>query len=143
MKRLSISLVERLERVKSAASVVEDIETCPVCYETELKEGAETTIKLGCSHMFCRDCLFEDFKLKVNSNKLDELICPQALCGKHVTAEEIARVIGQDSDTANKFRQFQADAQVDKDPLLRWCTKPGCKGTAQAKSLDDSVVSCS
>jgi len=42
----------------------------------------------------------------------------------------------------SKYQKFKADALIDKDPLMRWCPKQGCKGTARAESLDAQAVEC-
>jgi len=78
MKTMSLALIERLERVKSAASSNREgqdheAEYCPICYEVELKDGTDDTVKLSCEHKFCRACLMSHMKIKIESNKLEEL----------------------------------------------------------------------
>jgi RING-type zinc-finger len=80
MKTLSLKLLKSFKNSKSEAIENQEIENCPICYEAELDEKNGQTVKLDCGHQFCRNCLFEDAKIKIQSKKLDDLVCPEALC---------------------------------------------------------------
>jgi hypothetical protein len=65
MKRLSLTL---MEKIKSQAEPFKDNqaeEYCPVCYEATIKEGDANTFKFGCNHTFCRECAKASLALKV------------------------------------------------------------------------------
>ena len=142
MKRLSLTL---MEKIKSQAEPFKDNqaeEYCPVCYEATIKEGDANTFKFGCNHTFCRECAKASLALKVQQNQLEMIVCPQALCGHKVTLEEIQNIFNDDPELLKKYETFKSNAEVDKDPLMRWCTKPGCKGFVRGKSLDEKMVQC-
>lgn len=83
-RTMSLKLIEKIRRDSEKKGEIkpdDEEEYCPVCYENPIKEGAEGTHKFTCGHSFCCDCAREQLKLKVESNQLDQLICPQALCG--------------------------------------------------------------
>jgi hypothetical protein len=65
MKRLSLTL---MEKIKSQAEPLKDDqaeEYCAVCYEATIKEGDANTFKFGCNHTFCRECAKASLALKV------------------------------------------------------------------------------
>lgn len=70
------------------------------------------------------------------------IVCPQALCGYKVNQQELEDLFKDDEELLKKYQTFKSNAEVDKDPLMRWCTKPGCKGFVRGVTLDDSVVQC-
>ena len=70
------------------------------------------------------------------------IVCPQALCGYKVTERELEDIFADEPETLTKYRAFKSNAEVDKDPLMRWCTKPGCKGFVRGQTLEDREVQC-
>jgi hypothetical protein len=70
------------------------------------------------------------------------IVCPQALCGYRVTLEEMQIILKDDPELLKKYKSYKNNLGVDSDPLMRWCTKPNCKGFVSGLSLDDQSVQC-
>jgi len=66
--------MKALEGQKKDEKVIE----CPICM-SEIENFAENGYTLSCGHSFCRECLFGDFKNRVEKSikfSLKEQICP-------------------------------------------------------------------
>ena len=45
-------------------------------------------------------------------------------------------------ETLEKLHKFREKKLNEGDPLMRWCTKPGCKGTVRGKHMNERKVKC-
>jgi len=53
------------------------------------------------------------------------------------------KVLFQDEkDQLDKLKEIIAKQEKEADPLMRWCTKPGCSGSMRADDLEAVRVSC-
>ncbi len=50
----------------------------------------------------------------------------------HLYTEEIIKEV-VDEGVFKKFTKFKLQKEIDKDPLVKWCPKPGCEKFIKAK----------
>ena len=47
-----------------------------------------------------------------------------------------------DKALLDKLERFRVKKKEESDFLMRWCTKPGCKGSMRGDSVDTERVTC-
>lgn len=100
------------------------------------------TWEFSCGHRFCLECTREDMKIKIKNNDVDKLMCLQNECGAKVNVLELSKLFEQEPETLKKLRDFIEKQSKEGDPLMRWCTKPGCSGLMKGETLDSKKVTC-
>lgn len=61
-------------------------------------------------------------------------------CEEKFTADDI-RSVGS-KELYEKYLQFKLNIDVDMNPKLKWCPKPGCNRYVEKKSIFQKTVSC-
>ena len=41
-----------------------------------------------------------------------------------------------------KYVRFKDKKELEKDPLVRWCPKPGCESYMRAETSDTAKITC-
>ena len=66
--------------------------------------------------------------------------CDEAVSKKKI--ESIMKVHNVGGDLLEKYERFKEKKANDSDPLIRWCTKPGCDTTIRAENTDATKLTC-
>ena len=150
-------LVKKLSRQLSSQQneIIEEIRpdteeqtTCTICYTNEIIPAPKPihdliTWSFKCGHRFCIDCSRELLKLKIERAEVDNLVCFEFKCLEKVTEDEIKELFkGVEPETFQKYKEFVVKKKVEGDPLMRWCTKPGCTGSMRGDDLNAKKVTC-
>ena len=96
-----------------------------------------------CKHRFCIECCREMLRQHIERAEIKKLICFQHKCGGKVTMDELDKLFKEDEpETLEKMVKFKEKKLNEADPLMRWCTKAGCKGTVRGKHMDERKLQC-
>ena len=104
------SLTDKMKHVQESITTIEqrikgfENETCPICYDDELKDSVITAC---CSHIFCGKCMI---------NCLSRTpVCP--LCRSHVEIKKLKKVVSKKEATAIVSSEEAAPVdQLEKKP---------------------------
>ena len=67
--------------------------------------------------------------MQIERADVDKLVCMEHGCGQKVSEEELEKLFGlNEPEIMEKLQRFKEKKQEEGDMLMRWCTKPGCKG---------------
>jgi len=95
----------------------------------------------NCNHRYCRDCLEQMLKTKINDGKVQDVRCPDPRCNVQIDYNQIRQII-RDNDIFAKYEQFNLKRALESMPDLRWCPRPGCQN-AMIGSPDMPMMICS
>ncbi|KAF9042083.1 hypothetical protein BJ165DRAFT_1349187 [Panaeolus papilionaceus] len=98
---------------------------CAICL-TSLK-GAKC-LQLSCSHIFCRACLEEYWKLCIEEGDVSRVICPEPACvklAKEAGEEEVARVVTEVE--LQRWRWLRDKRDIERDPTVVHCPVAVCQ----------------
>ena len=118
---------------------------CPICYTNELTTDSNDlkTIALDCGHRFCSECTVEMLKQQIERADIDKIKCFDHECLKPILKEKLVEIFkDRNMDLLNKYDRFKDKKDIDSDPLIRWCTKPGCDTHIKAKNRDATKLEC-
>jgi len=59
-----------------------------------------------------------------------------------VPIEVMSKVFEDDQAIMQKLQRFKEKRDLEKDPLVRWCLKPGCEGWVRAPNFKVKKVAC-
>ena len=79
-----------------------------------------------CDHLFCRPCIYEYLKIRIEESQVLTMPCPYDQCNSQILDSEIGKIVS--SELYNKFLRFKKVEELNKEPFLRWCPKPDCEG---------------
>ena len=141
-------LLRKKTSINEDGKVVEP-DYCPICYDSEIQLAPkEITDNMtfeftSCEHRFCKECCRMDLKLKIEEAKIEKLVCPQSDCGKRVLTVELEQLFKKDDpEVLEKFERFREKKLEESDPLLRFCTKPGCEGKMRGENMQAKELTC-
>jgi hypothetical protein len=109
----------------------EQIKTCDICLERK-----EKIARLTCGHSFCEDCLLGYLENRIGGGVV-EIICPESECGKRIEETEIIGWIWRKRELILKYERFKRNRRIEKDPNLRFCSRPGCNEIVSKNIRDD------
>jgi hypothetical protein len=107
--------------------------SCLIC-----QAGDERVTLFGCDHVFCRDCLGEYLRLKVNEAQVLSIRCPQHRCATILAEEVVLKYLPPHS--TDKYKRFRIKAELTKDPHLRWCPRADCEGYCLGSSSHKHLI---
>lgn len=110
-------------------------EECGICLGTQGEKAY-----LSCRHAFCENCLMGYLGSLIADGQV-EITCPQDGCGRRMGEEEVARWIWKKRDLIIKYERFKRNRKIEKDPNLRFCTRPSCNGIV-SKNMRDNFGRC-
>ena len=121
----------------------ENVNYCTICYTNEIKtdgDQATSTIMFECGHAFCTQCTLSQLSQLIGSAELDKIKCFEFDCPKaNISESKLKDILThqlEEKDLWAKFERFRDKKELDKDPLVRYCTKAGCDGYMRGKSLE-------
>ena len=119
---------------------------CPICYTNVITDGLgknkPEAVKLSCEHLFCKECVIEQFKSLISEAKVDKLTCLDFECRKPVEEVTILSLLGDEPDVLEKYKRFKKAKELESDPLIRYCPKAGCAEHMKASSLETEKLQC-
>ncbi|KAH9921958.1 uncharacterized protein BXZ73DRAFT_51599 [Epithele typhae] len=135
---LLLPALEKYSTSTDAARFSQNSYECEVCL-TSIK-GAHC-IMLSCSHVFCRSCLEDFWKLCIKEGEVGRVGCPDPGCvkeHKEATEEEVRRIVTEEEILRWKWLHMKRD--LEKDPTLVHCPMAMCQTPVprQANVEEDS-----
>ena len=88
--------------------------------------------------MFLTDCVFAYFKQNILEGKV-EIFCLYPGCPEFIQEEHILKVIENDKDLLKKYKRFERNLRLTRNPNIRWCPRPGCEATVNVNNKLDSL----
>jgi hypothetical protein len=110
---------------------------CQICYEDQSKENFFKMLK--CNHEFCLPCVIGYITQKINCNQTIDIKCPTE-CGEIFPEVEIKKILQRSPDLYDKYEKFSTMAKLNKDPNVRWCVTPECKGYMIGDKSNNKLV---
>ncbi|CAG9333288.1 unnamed protein product [Blepharisma stoltei] len=110
-------------------------EYCSICYNDTDLEWSHP--ECG-SHSFCKNCIFEYLKVKINESKVENITCPGDGCKKVFTEEMIGIIVGE--ELFQKYKKFKWRLELLKDPSVKWCQTPNCEGFMRGSNDNPHLV---
>ncbi|KAH9947645.1 hypothetical protein B0H21DRAFT_314307 [Amylocystis lapponica] len=99
--------------------------TCEICL-TSIK-GARCILLL-CSHVFCRSCLEDFWKLCITEGDVGRVGCPDPQCvkdGREANEEEVRRVVTEEE--VRRWKWLREKRAIEKDPSIIHCPMSFCQ----------------
>jgi len=96
---------------------------CKIC-ETE-KPPKEEIVLQPCEHVVCKECL-GDYIVVCVGERQTNIACPYFKCQSMLPDEVIRAMVA--TEIYEKLRRFRETAELERNPLLRWCPKADCDG---------------
>ncbi|KZT06754.1 RWD-domain-containing protein [Laetiporus sulphureus 93-53] len=109
--------------------------TCEICL-TSIK-GARC-ILLSCSHVFCRACLEDFWKLCIAEGDVGRVGCPDPHCvkaGREANEEEVRRVVIEEE--VRRWKWLREKRELEKDPSIIHCPMAFCQRPVRKPSNVD------
>ena len=94
---------------------------CPICTEFYTEDEM---FGLSCGHLQCKYCIQTNLQCNITEGKVLKIRCMEHECKEVYTAEDIRKFGSQ--DIYSKYLRFYEKVEVDMNPKLRWCPRPGC-----------------
>ena len=83
-------------------------------------------ISLFILFFICIDCAFSYFKTNILDGRV-ELFCLYPGCDKFVDDSDVLRVIQKEKNLVSKFKRYQINLEISRNPNIRWCPRPECE----------------
>jgi len=113
--------------------------SCPIC--TEDYPVSQILTPLPCKHYFCSTCLKEYLAVKINSNQVLDIPCPQAGCPEVFTDHILEGVL--DTQMYTRYRDFALKKIAMKGPKQHFCPNPGCsRPFVPVQNQEFSICQC-
>lgn len=110
--------------------------TCKVCMDG-VPLGLE--FHLSCGHVYCRSCVQEFLKVKIQSRSILDLNCPEEGCRLQFGKSEIEALSAP--EVYQKYIDFRLDREIMMDNKIRWCPRPKC-GNHIVNLKNSNYVQC-
>jgi len=97
---------------------------CSICME---EHDADAMIRNSCGHRFCRQCMLEFARIKINDGQVraGQMQCPDLICQVRF---DVNIILGDlDPAVRNKYFKFLEAAKLDGNHNVRWCPTPDCE----------------
>jgi len=120
-----IPLLRAYDASQELARFSQNSYACEVCL-TSIK-GARC-ILLSCSHVFCRSCLEDFWKLCIKEGDVGRVGCPDPQCvkqGREANEEEVRRVVTEEE--VQRWKWLREKRMLEKDPTLIHCPLSFCQ----------------
>lgn len=100
----------------------DDIEVeCPICL-SEVDDGYSLE---GCSHLFCRACLLEQFEASMRNFDAFPILCSHAGCEAPIVVADMRALLSQEK-LDELFRASLSSFVTSSDGKFRFCSTPDC-----------------
>ncbi|KAI0762769.1 RWD-domain-containing protein [Fomes fomentarius] len=120
-----LPLLEKYDRTTQATRFSQNSYECEVCL-TSIK-GARCML-LSCSHVFCKSCLEDFWKLCIKEGDIGRVGCPDPGCVKErreANEEEVRRVVTEAE--LLRWKWLRTKRALERDPTLVHCPMPLCQ----------------
>uniref|UniRef100_A0A6B2LFL4 RBR-type E3 ubiquitin transferase n=1 Tax=Arcella intermedia TaxID=1963864 RepID=A0A6B2LFL4_9EUKA len=111
---------------------------CPICFNDY--PISNICVLDSCFHRFCKECIEEWIKTKVNDKEVTVITCPDNRCLKQITYNEVCSIL-TDKNLLAKYEKFTLEKSLETIPDLRWCPRPGC-GNAMIGGKKTLMMRC-
>ncbi|TCD70047.1 translation termination inhibitor protein itt1 [Steccherinum ochraceum] len=109
---------------------------CQICL-TSIK-GARCFL-LSCSHVFCRSCLEDFWKLCIAEGDIGRVGCPDPKCvkeGREANEDEVRRVVTEEE--IRRWKWLRQKRMLERDPGMVHCPNPSCQNPVpQPPNVDE------
>ena len=80
----------------------------------------------------------------IDRSEIDKVHCLDFECKKVISANKVKSILTSIGkvDLYEKYERFSKKKQVESDPLVRYCTKPGCEMIMRAENFDVKKLTC-
>ena len=95
-----------------------------------------------CGHRFCKECTIASLKECIERAELDKVKCFDHECQQPIEMNVLRDILGSGSALFAKYERFKDKKALEADPLVRWCTKPGCESHMRAPNKDAKKLTC-
>jgi hypothetical protein len=86
----------------------------------------EHMIGLKCQHMFCMNCVRDNFKVKILEGDVATIPCMMAGdCQEEYTEEHVKEYSNE--FILKKYKYFKNNILVNTNPNMRWCPAATCE----------------
>lgn len=116
-------MVNELAREESAlGEKPDDIEVqCPICL-SEVDDGYSLE---GCSHLFCKDCLLEQFEASMRNFDAFPVLCSHVDCEAPIVLADMRALLSQEK-LEELFRASLSSFVTSSNGKFRFCSTPDC-----------------
>ena len=96
---------------------------CGVCFSSKL--GGKCTSFYPCSHVFCKDCMADYFKIKICDGSVKALICPFDGCDSQAIPSQVRGLV--DESVYQKYEKFLFQSSLDCMNDIIYCPRTICQ----------------
>lgn len=111
--------------------------SCMIC-QSNLNQVNSVSVP-ECMDTFCKNCLLEYIKIRIEESQVLSMPCPNHECRAEISEALIKGLVSP--VLLEKYLTFRNNEELSKDPFLRWCPKPDCKGY-DIGSLKKNQLTC-
>lgn len=112
---------------------------CGICFAT--CQNYEMYKMKSCSHFFCNMCIENYLIDLITDGKVSTLLCPFIDCNSNISDKEIEEII-KDEQIISKFYKFKKRLEIDLNPNLCWCIRPGCENWVVGNLKNPKTICC-
>ncbi|KAG2307143.1 hypothetical protein Bca52824_026891 [Brassica carinata] len=113
---------ELAQEVSEPGGKPDDIEVeCPICL-CKVDDGYSLE---GCSHLFCKACLLEQFEVSMRNFDAFPILCSHTDCGAPIVLADMRALLSQEK-LDELFRVSLSSFVTTSDGNLRFCSTPDC-----------------
>lgn len=106
---------------------VEDIKTCPICFDDFASEDPEWFQLKECKHGFCSNCLSGYISSSSESRSGLRIICPDHRC-KMLISEKNLKALVTNNAVYEQMVASENENFVSAAKDFKFCPRPGCNG---------------
>ncbi|XP_010519140.1 PREDICTED: ATP-dependent RNA helicase DEAH12, chloroplastic-like [Tarenaya hassleriana] len=123
MKQEVEKIVYELADIENEQSTEpDDLEAaCPICL-SEIEDGY---LLEGCSHLFCKACLLEQFEASMRNSDTFPILCAREGCGAHIVLADLKALLSQEK-LDELFRASLSSFVASSSRKFRFCPTPDC-----------------
>jgi hypothetical protein len=81
---------------------------------------------LDCNDIFCKDCLYQYVKYRIEECQVLTMPCPNHECRSQIDEPIIKHLVSE--ALYEKYKAFKQSEELSKNPYHRWCPQPDCTG---------------
>ncbi|KFK25334.1 hypothetical protein AALP_AA8G099300 [Arabis alpina] len=128
-------MVNELAREESAlGEKKDDIEVeCPICL-SEVEDGYSLE---GCSHLFCKACLLEQFEASMRNFDAFPILCAHIDCAAPIVLADMRALLSQEK-LDELFRASLSSFVTSSNGKFRFCATPDCPSVYRVASPQES-----
>ncbi|KAL4496140.1 hypothetical protein ABPG72_012877 [Tetrahymena utriculariae] len=124
--------------VISSNNTQQQVLECAICcQELEFTLSKKRPL-LNCNHQFCSECLKQYILNKINCCQVLHILCPQEGCDQEYNDKQIGEILNDDYQK-ERYIKFKQRQQLQLDPDIRWCIRPGCNNAIKGQKNDPKL----